>query len=86
MSIVKVEYESKSHERVAILLAALIGISAFIYGSFLVVAPGGDFLFFSIPLGEEYVGIFISIIGVFIIQEAKQQKRYSTLKSLIENK
>jgi len=86
MPMVKVEYQSKSHERVVIFLAGFIGIAAFIYGLLLAVAPGGDIFFFGIPTGKEYIGIILCIIGVFSIQEAKQQKRFGILKSLIENK
>ena len=78
----KIEFESKAHERVAIYLAALSGIVAITFGSLVTIAHGAHVLFFTVPDYSESVGLLLVIFGLFSLQEAKQQKRYSALKDL----
>lgn len=73
----------KGRTRANITLA--IGFLAFLAGLLLVVAPGANLLFFTIPTKGEYVGIIFVVLGLFNIQEAQNQKRYLRIMARLRN-
>lgn len=73
----------KGRTRANITLA--IGFLAFLVGLLLVVAPGANILFFTIPLKGEFIGVTFVMLGLFNIQEAQNQKRYLRLMARVRN-
>jgi hypothetical protein len=84
MALVKVTFESKYHELVAVVLASSVGFLGLVNGMFLVAAPCAEILFISIPVGFEILGLVFVTLGMFAIQDAKRQKGYSEIRSQIE--
>ena len=64
-------------------IALAFGGVAFIAGLLLTVAPGSHVLAFSIPPQSEFVGLTFIILGLFVIQEAQNQKRYLRIKAML---
>ncbi|MCR6652019.1 MAG: hypothetical protein NVV73_11230 [Cellvibrionaceae bacterium] len=63
-----------------------IGLLAVLAGLLLVIAPGANLLFFTIPSKGEFIGVTFVILGLFNIQEAQNQKRYLRLMARLRNR